>query len=226
VPIRKIREPIWGIKPRNKEQHFALDLLLNDEIKLVTLVGKAGTGKTLLAIAAGLQKSVEEGVYHKLLVSRPVFPLGRDIGYLPGDIEEKLNPWMQPIYDNVELLLGLGRSDRKEGRSYKEMVDLGYIQIEPLTYIRGRSIPNQYMIIDEAQNLTPHEIKTIITRVGDNTKIVLTGDPYQIDNPYIDASNNGLTTVVERFKAEGISGHVTLTKGERSGLAELAANIL
>ena len=226
VPIKKLRDGVWGIRPRNKEQHYALDLLLNDDIKLVTLVGKAGTGKTLLAIAAGLQKSVEEGTYHKLLVSRPVFPLGRDIGYLPGDVEEKLNPWMQPIYDNVELLLGFTRSDKKEGRSYREMVDLGYIQIEPLTYIRGRSIPNQYMIIDEAQNLTPHEVKTIITRVGDNTKIVLTGDPYQIDNPYIDASNNGLTTVVERFKAEGISGHVTLVKGERSSLAELAANIL
>jgi PhoH-like ATPase len=226
VPIKKLREGVWGIRPRNKEQHYALDLLLNDEIKLVTLVGKAGTGKTLLAIAAGLQKSVEEGTYHKLLVSRPVFPLGRDIGYLPGSVEEKLNPWMQPIYDNVELLLGFTRSDKKEGRSYKEMVDLGYVQIEPLTYIRGRSIPNQYMIIDEAQNLTPHEVKTIITRVGDNTKIVLTGDPYQIDNPYIDASNNGLTTVVERFKNEGIAGHVTLVKGERSSLAELAANIL
>jgi PhoH-like ATPase len=226
VPIKKLREGVWGIRPRNKEQHYALDLLLNDDIKLVTLVGKAGTGKTLLAIAAGLQKSVEEGTYHKLLVSRPVFPLGRDIGYLPGDVEEKLNPWMQPIYDNVELLLGFSRSDKKEGRSYKEMVDLGYIQIEPLTYIRGRSIPNQYMIVDEAQNLTPHEIKTIITRVGDNTKIVLTGDPYQIDNPYIDASNNGLTTVVERFKNEAIAGHVTLSKGERSSLAELAANVL
>ncbi|HEY3352345.1 MAG TPA: PhoH family protein [Polyangia bacterium] len=226
TPVKKVREGVFGIRPRNKEQHYALDLLLNDEIKLVTLVGKAGTGKTLLAIAAGLQKTVEDGTFQKLLVSRPVFPLGRDIGYLPGSVEEKLNPWMQPIYDNVELLLGFSRSDKKEGRSYKELMDLGYIQIEPLTYIRGRSIPNQYMIIDEAQNLTPHEIKTIITRVGDNTKIILTGDPYQIDNPYIDASNNGLTTVVERFKGQAISGHVTLTKGERSALAELASNIL
>jgi PhoH-like ATPase len=226
VPVKKLREPVWGIRPRNKEQHFALDLLLNDDIKLVTLVGKAGTGKTLLAIAAGLQKSVEEGVYHKLLVSRPIFPLGRDIGYLPGDIEEKLNPWMQPIYDNVELLLGFSKAEKKEGRTYHELIDLGYIQIEPLTYIRGRSIPNQFMIIDEAQNLTPHEVKTIITRAGDNTKIVLTGDPYQIDNPYIDSVNNGLTTVVERFKDEAIAGHITLSKGERSALAELAANIL
>jgi PhoH-like ATPase len=225
-PLRKVREGVWGIRPRNKEQHYALDLLLNDDVKLVTLVGKAGTGKTLLAIAAGLQKCVEEEVFQKLLVSRPIFPLGRDIGYLPGDIEEKLNPWMQPIYDNVELLLGFSKADRKDGRSYHELIDLGYIEIEPLTYIRGRSIPNQYMIVDEAQNLTPHEVKTIITRVGDNTKIVLTGDPYQIDNPYVDSSNNGLTTVVERFKGEPIAWHVTLSKGERSSLAELAANVL
>ncbi len=225
-PVRKLREGVWGIRPRNKEQHFALDLLLNDDIKLVTLVGKAGTGKTLLAIAAGLQKCVEEGIYQKLLVSRPIFPLGKDIGFLPGDIEEKLNPWMQPIYDNLELLLGFSKAEKKEGRSHQELIDLGYIEIEPLTYIRGRSIPNQFMIVDEAQNLTPHEVKTIITRVGENTKIILTGDPYQIDNPYIDASNNGLTTVVERFKGEALAGHVSLTKGERSPLAELAANIL
>ncbi len=225
-PIRKLREGVWGIRPRNKEQHFALDLLLNDDVKLVTLVGKAGTGKTLLAIAAGLQKCVEEGIYQKLLVSRPIFPLGKDIGFLPGDIEEKLNPWMQPIYDNLELLLGFSKAEKKEGRSHQELIDLGYIEIEPLTYIRGRSIPNQFMIVDEAQNLTPHEVKTIITRVGENTKIILTGDPYQIDNPYVDASNNGLTTVVERFKGEILAGHVTLSKGERSALAELAANIL
>jgi PhoH-like ATPase len=229
VPVKKLREGVWGIRPRNKEQHYALDLLLNDDIKLVTLVGKAGTGKTLLAIAAGLQKVVEESVFHKLLVSRPVYPLGRDIGFLPGDIEEKLNPWMQPIYDNVEFLLGFGKEggkDKKEGRSASEMMELGYIEIEPLTYIRGRSIPNQFLIVDEAQNLTPHEVKTIITRVGDGTKIVLTGDPYQIDNPYVDSGNNGLTTVVERFKNEPIAGHVTLTRGERSALAELASNIL
>ena len=226
VPVKKLREGVWGIRPRNKEQHYALDLLLNDDIKLVTLVGKAGTGKTLLAIAAGLQKVVEENIYQKLLVSRPIFPLGRDIGFLPGDIEEKLNPWMQPIYDNVELLLNFSKAEKKEGRTYHELIDLGYIEIEPLTYIRGRSIPNQFMIVDEAQNLTPHEVKTIITRVGDNTKIVLTGDPYQIDNPYVDSANNGLTTIVERFKGEPIAGHITLSKGERSVLAELAANIL
>ena len=226
VPVRKLREGVWGIKPRNREQHFALDLVLNDDIKLVTLVGKAGTGKTLLAIAAGLQKVTEEQVFSKLLVSRPIFPLGRDIGYLPGDIEEKLNPWMQPIYDNLELLLGLNKTDKKDGRSYAELVDMGFVEIEPLTYIRGRSLPNVYMIVDEAQNLTPHEVKTIITRAGDNTKIVLTGDPYQIDNPYIDSVNNGLVFVMNHFRNHRIAGHVTLSKGERSDLAELAANIL
>jgi PhoH-like ATPase len=226
VPVKKLREGVWGIKPRNREQHFALDLLLNDDIKLVTLVGKAGTGKTLLAIAAGLQKVTEDQVFSKMLVSRPVFPLGRDIGYLPGTIEEKLNPWMQPIYDNLELLLGLNKSDKKDGRSYAELVDLGFVEIEPLTYIRGRSLPQNYMIVDEAQNLTPHEVKTIVTRAGEGTKIILTGDPYQIDHPYLDSSNNGLTQVAERFKNEAIAGHVILTKGERSPLAELATQIL
>lgn len=224
--IRVPREGIWGVRPRNKEQSFALDLLLDDEVKLVTLVGKAGTGKTLLAIAAGLTKTMEEGVYHRLLVSRPVFPLGRDIGYLPGTVEEKLNPWMQPIFDNVEFLMNLSRADKKAGRGYHELIDMGILAIEPLTYIRGRSIPNQYIIVDEAQNLTPHEVKTIITRAGDGTKIILTGDPYQIDNPYVDATNNGLIHVVNRFKSEQVAGHVTLTRGERSQLAELAANLL
>jgi len=226
VPVKKLREGVWGIKPRNREQHFALDLLLDDNVKLVTLVGKAGTGKTLLAIACGLQKVAEEQVFSKLLVSRPIFPLGRDIGYLPGTVEEKLNPWMQPIYDNLELLLGITKTEKKDGRSYAELVDLGFIEIEPLTYIRGRSLPNVYMIVDEAQNLTPHEVKTIITRAGEGTKIILTGDPYQIDHPYLDSSNNGLTTVAERFKHEAIAGHIILTKGERSALAELATQIL
>jgi PhoH-like ATPase len=226
VPLRKLREGVWGIRPRNKEQHCALDLLLCDDVKLVTLIGKAGTGKTMLALAAGLQKVVEEQLYSKMLVSRPIFPLGRDVGYLPGDIEQKLNPWMQPIYDNVEFLMGLSKTERKNGRSYQELIDMGYIEIEPLTYIRGRSIPNQFIIVDEAQNLTPHEVKTIITRVGEATKVVLTGDPYQIDNPYVDATSNGLTTVVEKFKGELVAGHVTLSKGERSPLAELASNVL
>jgi len=224
--IRSPKDGLWGVHPRNREQQFAIDLLLDEDIQLVTLVGKAGTGKTLLAIAAGLFKSADEGSYSRLLVSRPVFPMGKDLGFLPGDVEEKLTPWMQPIFDNVELLLGAVDERGKRKRGYKELVDMGILEIEPLTYIRGRSIPKQYMIIDEAQNLTPHEIKTIITRAGEGTKIILTGDPYQIDNPYVDSSSNGLTYAVEKFKGQAIAGHVTLTKGERSPLAELAANIL
>ncbi len=226
IPINRYKDGVWGIRPRNKEQSFAIDLLMDDNVKMVTLVGKAGTGKTLLAIAAGLHKATEEGVYQRVLVSRPIFPLGRDLGYLPGTVEEKLSPWMQPIFDNVEFLMGLSNDEKKGGRSYMELVDLGILQIEPLTYIRGRSIPHQYMIVDEAQNLTPHEVKTIVSRAGDGTKIVLTGDPYQIDNPYMDATNNGLVHVVNRFRTERIAGHVTLFKGERSDLAELAANLL
>ncbi len=216
-------DSIWGIHPRNVEQSFALDCLLNDEIKFVTLVGKAGTGKTLLALAAGLSKTLDEGVFQRLLVSRPIFPMGRDIGYLPGDVEQKLNPWMQPIFDNVEFLMG---ADQKAAGRAQELINQGMLNIEPLTYIRGRSIPNQYLIVDEAQNLSPHEIKTIVTRAGSGTKVVLTGDPYQIDNPYVDSANSGLTYSVERFKGQRISSHVTLSKGERSELAELAANIL
>ena len=227
VPLGQLdKEGVWSLFPRNLEQSFALDALLDDNIKIVTLVGKAGTGKTLLAIAAGLQKTAEENVYNRLLVSRPVFPMGRDLGFLPGDIEEKLSPWMQPIFDNVELLLSGHEGEKRHSKGYKELMAMGILEIEPLTYIRGRSIPNQYMIVDEAQNLTPHEIKTIVTRAGEGTKIVLTGDPYQIDNPYVDAESNGLTYVVERLKEQTISGHVTMTKGERSELAELAANLL
>lgn len=230
MPVRKHREGLWGLQPRNKEQVFAFDLLTDDDIKLVTLVGKAGTGKTLLAIAAGLHKTAEENRYTRLVVSRPIFPLGRDLGFLPGDVDDKLTPWMKPIFDNIEYLMDLRREgipSRKGGtRGYQELMDQGLLEIEPLTYIRGRSIPNQYLVIDEAQNLTPHEIKTIITRAGEGTKVVLTGDPYQIDNPYIDSTNNGLTYVVERFKLQSIAGHMTLAKGERSALAELAANLL
>ena len=229
VPLKLGIDAVWSILPRNAEQRFALDLLLDDSIKLVSLAGKAGTGKTLLALAAGLQKSVDEGIYTRLLVSRPIFPMGKDIGYLPGDIKDKLTPWMQPIFDNLELIFGTPgkhKEKRESKHRYKELMDQGIIEIEPLTYIRGRSIPKQYLLIDEAQNLTPHEIKTIITRAGDETKIVITGDPYQIDNPYIDSSSNGLTYVAERFKNEKIAGHVTLHKGERSKLAEIAANLL
>jgi PhoH-like ATPase len=167
--LRVPKEGVWGIHPRNREQQFAFDLLFNDEIRVVSLVGKAGTGKTLLAIAAGLHKTADEAVYSRLLVSRPVFPMGRDLGFLPGDIEEKLAPWMQPIFDNVELLLSSVDEGGKRKRGYRELIDLGLMEIEPLTYIRGRSIPRQYLIVDEAQNLTPHEIKTIITRAGEGT---------------------------------------------------------
>jgi len=228
VPLFKPAEGLWGIFPKNAEQAFAIDALMNDDIKLVSLVGKAGTGKTLLAIAAGLAKTVDEGVFQRLLVSRPVFPLGKDIGFLPGDIEEKLNPWMQPIYDNIDFLFGAtaGRGKRGAGKGCQELMNQGLLQIEPLTYIRGRSIPQQYLIVDESQNLTPHEIKTIITRAGDDTKIVLTGDSFQIDNPYVDSANNGLVHLVDRFKDESISAHITLTKGERSKLSELASNLL
>ena len=223
VPLISPTESLWGIHPRNMEQSFAFDALLNDEMLFVSLVGKAGTGKTLLALAAGLHKTLDEGRFQRLLVSRPIFPMGRDIGYLPGDVEQKLNPWMQPIFDNVEFLLG---ADKKAAGRAQELINQGMLNIEPLTYIRGRSIPNQYLIVDESQNLTPHEIKTIVTRAGQGTKVVLTGDSFQIDNPYIDASNSGLTYSVERFKGQFISAHVTMTKGERSELAELAANIL
>jgi len=227
VPVRKVpKDGIWSIHPRNREQAFALDVLMDDAIKLVTLVGKAGTGKTLLAIAAGLHKTAEENIYNRLLVSRPVFPMGKDLGFLPGDIEEKLTPWMQPIFDNVELLISGHESEKRHSKGYKELMAMGLLDIEPLTYIRGRSIPKQYLIVDEAQNLTPHEIKTIVTRVGEGTKIILTGDPYQIDNPYVDSSSNGLSYLVEKFKGQRIAAHVTLTKGERSELAELAANLL
>ncbi len=222
--LRVPREGVMGVRPRNKEQSLALDLLLDESIRLVTLVGKAGTGKTLLAIAAGLKRTVEDGAYTRILVSRPVMPLGRDIGFLPGDVDEKLNPWMQPIFDNLEFLFSSGQ--RKGSRAYADMLESGQLQVEPLTYIRGRSLPQQFIIVDEAQNLTPHEVKTIITRSGDGTKIVLTGDPGQIDNPYVDSASNGLTIAADKFRGERCAGHIVLSKGERSELADLAANLL
>ena len=223
IPLIQPAPPVWRVHPRNPEQSFAFDALFNDDILFVSLLGKAGTGKTLLALAAGLHKTMDEGRYQRLLVSRPIFPMGRDVGFLPGDLEQKLNPWMQPVFDSLEFIMGMGK---KASRQTQELMEQGLLNIEPLAYIRGRSIPRQYLIVDEAQNLTPHEIKTIITRAGLGTKVVLTGDCYQIDNPYIDASNSGLTYSVEKFKAEEITAHVTLDKGERSQLAELAANLL
>jgi PhoH-like ATPase len=224
VSLRVPRDGVMGVRPRNKEQSFAIDLLLDESIRLVTLVGKAGTGKTLLALAAGLKRTVEDGAFTRMLISRPVMPLGRDIGFLPGDVDEKLNPWMQPIFDNLEFLFSAG--SRKGPRMYAELLESGQIQVEPLTYIRGRSLPQQFIVVDEAQNLTPHEVKTIITRSGDGTKIVLTGDPGQIDNPYVDSASNGLTVAAERFRGEKLAAHIVLAKGERSDLAELAANML
>lgn len=224
--LRVPREGVMGIRPRNKEQTFALDLLLDDSVKLVTVVGKAGTGKTLLALAAGLKRTVDEGLYSRLLVSRPVMPMGRDLGYLPGDVKEKLNPWMQPIFDNLEYLLVAGGGKRRGIKGFEELFEAGTLQVEPLTYIRGRSLPHQYVIVDEAQNLTPHEVKTVITRCGEGAKIVLTGDPFQIDNPYVDSASNGLTVTADRMHGEPIVGHIVLSKGERSELANIAANKL
>lgn len=221
-PLFLSNEPVWGITARNVQQRMALELLLNDEIPLVTLTGRAGTGKTLLALAAGLLKVEDEHKYKKLLIARPVVPMGKDIGYLPGEKEEKLRPWMQPIYDNLEFLF----DTKKQGDIDKILMGLGSIQVEALTYIRGRSIPGQFIIIDEAQNLTKHELKTIVSRVGQGSKIVLMGDPEQIDHPYLDAASNGLTYVVERFKDQPLSGHITLEKGERSQLAQLATELL
>jgi len=213
----------FGIKARNKEQQFALELLLDDQIKIVTLVGRAGTGKTLLALAVGLEKVLEENSYTRLLVTRPVIPVGDDLGYLPGSKEEKLRPWMQPIYDNLELLLG---GSEKCHETIDHLMERGVLALEALTYIRGRSIPRQYILCDEAQNLSPHMVKTLITRVGEGSKIVFTGDPEQIDHPYLDGTSNGLTYLVERLKAEEIAGHITLVKGERSEVAELGARLL
>ena len=225
----KKQDKTRGISPRNVEQMMALDLLLDPKINFVTLTGMAGTGKTLLAMAAGLAmtdglKEFGFDLYRKLVVSRPIFPMGRDLGFLPGDISEKLNPWMKPIFDNLEFLVGMNGADAQH--TVKTLLEQRLIEVEPLTYIRGRSLPNQFFIVDESQNLTPHEIKTVITRAGQGTKIVMTGDPYQIDNPYVDVKSNGLSYVIERFKTSPLAGHITLRKGERSELAELAATLL
>ena len=224
--LRVPREGVMGIRPRNREQSFALDALLDNDIRLVTLVGIAGTGKTLMALAAGLARSVVDGTYSRLLVSRPVIPLGRDLGFLPGDVQEKMGPWMKPIFDNLEYLLIGGGGRRRGVPDINSLVEDGQIEIEPLTYIRGRSLPNQYVIVDEAQNLTPHEVKTVITRCAEGTKVILTGDPFQIDNPYVDSSTNGLSFVAERLRGEDLAAHVMLRKGERSELANLAASKL
>ncbi len=225
--LREVRFDIWGIRPLNREQQYAFEVLLDDDVQLVTLAGKAGTGKTILAIAAGLQKVVNEKVHRRLAIYRPVIPMGRDIGFLPGTEQEKLSPWMQPIMDNLEFLLNEHGGGKKGSTGRADyLLDSNLLDIRALTYIRGRSLPQQFIIIDEAQNLTPHEVKTIVTRAGEGTKIVFTGDPYQIDHPYLDSTSNGLTHLVERFRDHAIAAHVTLSKGERSKLAELASVVM
>ena len=217
------KQSVWNITPRNLEQAAAIDLLLNKKISILFLAGKAGTGKTLLALAAAIEQ-LFQNKYKKILVARPFVPMGRDMGFLPGSLAEKMSPWMQPLMDALEFTA----SYSSNGKFFvpQELIDTGKIEIEALTYIRGRSIPSRFILIDEAQNLTPHEIKTIITRVGENSKIVFTGDPYQIDNPYVDTYSNGLFYAMEKFKSTTLAGQIFLTQGERSELAELASNLL
>lgn len=214
----------YGIKPRNEEQAMALDILLDNSVPLVTVMGKAGTGKTLLALAAALEKRRE---YRQILLARPIVALSnKDLGFLPGDVNSKLEPYMQPLFDNLSVIQHIHSDDSDESKNIRKMLENEKIVISPLAYIRGRSLNKIYFIVDEAQNLTPHEIKTIITRAGEGTKIVFTGDIHQIDTPYLDERNNGLTYLIDRTKAEVLSATVTLEKGERSKLAELAANVL
>ncbi|OIP31701.1 phosphate starvation-inducible protein PhoH [bacterium CG2_30_54_10] len=227
TPLFHVSAKPWGVEPLNLQQKFAMELLLCNEIQLVTLVGRAGTGKTLLALACGLQKTIDEHVYRKLLVSRPIMPLGKDIGYLPGSKDEKLSHWMQPIFDNLEFVMDrLYNNSEDVGKKIRFLIESQKIQIEAITYIRGRSIPKQFLVVDEAQNLTPHEVKTIISRAGEGTKVVLTGDPYQIDNPYLDGSSNGLNYVINKFKNQGLFGHIILHKSERSDLSALASELM
>ena len=227
TPLKKIpsfKGGVWGLKPRNKEQSFAIDLLMDPNVPVVSLIGKAGSGKTLLALAAALQQTFETGpegrIYNRIVVTKPVEPVGKDIGFLPGTMQEKMLPWLAPIQDNLQFLFG---NDRM---TLDMHIDEGRIEVEAMTYIRGRSISNSFIIIDEVQNMNRHEIKTVLTRVGEGTKIVLTGDVEQIDNVYIDATSNGLTYVVEKLKEQSITGHVTLVKGERSNVASVAAKLL
>lgn len=225
VSLREAPDGLWGIRPRNKEQYYAFDALLDDSINLVTMMGKAGTGKTLLALAAAMHLAFKRKLYRGVLVCRPVVPVGRDLGFLPGDIGQKLEPWMKPVLDTVDFLLDAGGA-MKGHQDGASLVRSGLIEVQPLTYIRGRNIAKRFVLIDEAQNLTPLEVKTVITRMGQAAKIVLTGDPWQIDNPYVDRNSNGFTFLINRFRTESLAAHIELRKGERSTLAELAANLL
>ncbi|PIS03311.1 MAG: ATPase [Chlamydiae bacterium CG10_big_fil_rev_8_21_14_0_10_42_34] len=225
-PLLPITRDIWGIQPLNVEQRCAIDLLMRDDIQLVTLIGPAGTGKTLMALACGMRKVFDENTYSRILISRPIVPLGKDIGYLPGTKEEKLYHWMQPIYDNLEFLCSTTSGEGNGAATLEFIMESKKIEMEAVTYIRGRSLPKMYMIIDEAQNLTPHEVKTIISRAGKGTKVILTGDATQIDNPYLDQDSNGLTYIVNRFKKHAIYGHMFLERTERSELASIAAEVL
>jgi PhoH-like ATPase len=246
----------WPLHARNPQQLMALDALMDDAVQFVTLLGPAGTGKTFLALLAGLHKVLIENQYERMLISRPVVPLGRDIGYLPGDIKEKMHSWMMPIYDNMDFIInsinmpeetyamrvqrkrnsekkqnkhGLaarGERDDRKMMLFNDLMREGKISLEPITYMRGRSIPYQYILIDEAQNLTPHEVKTLISRVGEGSKIVLAGDPYQIDSPYLDFSSNGLVVSSERFKGQVMFASIALVTSERSELSKLAGTLL
>lgn len=226
-PVKKVgtfKRGVWDLKPRNKEQSFALDLLMDPNVPVVSLIGKAGSGKTLLALASALHQTFGEiandRVYSRIVVTKPVEPVGKDIGFLPGTMEEKMLPWLAPIQDNLQFLFG------NDKITLEMHMDEGRIEVEAMTYIRGRSISNAFIIIDEAQNMNRHEIKTVLTRAGEGTKIVLTGDIEQIDNVYIDGTNNGLSYVVEKFKDQEVAGHITLLKGERSKVASVAAKLL
>ncbi len=223
-PLQHDQSRPWGLEPRNLQQRFAFELLMRPDIQLVTMLGQAGTGKTLLALAVGLQQVAEEKLYRRIMVSRPIMPLGKDIGYLPGTKDEKLSSWMEPIYDNLQFLVDPKLEQSADKVEY--LFDTGIIEVEAVTYIRGRSLPKLFIIIDEAQNLTPHEVKTVVSRAGEDAKVILAGDAYQIDNPYLDAASNGLTYLVERFKNEPLFGHITLIKSERSTLASRAAELL
>ncbi len=225
-PLLKISKDVWGIHPLNIEQKCAMDLLLRDDIKLITLIGPAGTGKTLMALASGMRKVFDEGLYTKILVSRPIVPLGKDIGYLPGTKEEKLYHWMQPIYDNLEFLCQSSSGVGNGADAQQWILDSKKLEMEAVTYIRGRSLPKMWIIIDEAQNLTPHEVKTIISRAGKETKVILTGDPTQIDNPYLDKDSNALTYTVGKMRDYPIYGQMFLERTERSELAAIAAEIM